>query len=37
LRNGDELPKGFILCPGSCKRCNLCKIDVPHNIAFRKH
>lgn len=33
----DECPEGHLVCPGSCKRCNLCKIDVPHNIAFRKH
>lgn len=33
----DELPEGYLECPGSCKRCNLCKINVPHNIAFRKH
>jgi len=33
----DLVPEGYIECPGSCKRCNLCKINVPHNIAFRKH
>jgi hypothetical protein len=33
----DDAPKGYIICPGSCKRCNLCKINVAHNIAFRKH
>lgn len=31
------VPEGYIECPGSCKRCNLCKIAVPHNVAFRKH
>jgi len=30
-------PEGYLVCPGSCKRCNLCKINVPHNIAFRRH
>lgn len=33
----EAVPEGFIECPGSCKKCNLCKINVPHNIAFRKH
>lgn len=33
----EEAPAGYIVCPGSCKKCNLCKINVPHNIAFRKH
>jgi hypothetical protein len=33
----EPIPKGYILCSGSCKRCNLCKINVPHNIAFRVH
>jgi hypothetical protein len=32
-----QVPEGYIECPGSCKKCNLCKIAVPHNIAFRKH
>lgn len=31
------VPDGYLVCPASCKRCNLCKIKVPHNIAFRKH
>ena len=35
--DGEAVPEGYIECPGSCKRCNLCKIAVPHNIAFRKH
>lgn len=33
----EKVPEGYIECPGSCKKCNLCKINVPHNIAFRKH
>lgn len=33
----ERAPKGYIICPGDCRRCNLCKIDVSHNIAFRKH
>jgi len=35
------VPEGYIECPGTgkngCASCNLCKIAVPHNIAFRKH
>jgi len=33
-------PSGFIKCPGgrqACSKCNLCKINVPHNIAFEIH
>jgi len=37
IRKNDPIPAGYIECPGSCKRCNLCKINIPHNIAFRKH
>lgn len=37
IGRGDAVPDGYLECPGSCKRCNLCKINVPHNIAFRKH
>lgn len=36
----EDPPEGYLVCPGGtkgCARCNLCKIDVPHNIAFRKH
>jgi len=37
IGKGDEAPDGYIICPGSCKHCNLCKIDRGHNIAFRRH
>lgn len=37
IEKDDAIPEGYLECPGSCKKCNLCKIDVPHNIAFRKH
>lgn len=37
IKKQDSVPKGYILCPGSCKKCNLCKINNPLNIAFRKH
>lgn len=36
----EEVPKGYIECPGGpkgCERCNLCKVDTKLNIAFRKH
>ena len=33
----ESIPEGYIECPGSCKKCNLCKIDTKLNIAFRKH
>lgn len=37
IQKDDTIPKDFIECPGSCKSCNLCIIDSPHNIAFRRH
>jgi len=37
IEKNDPAPDGYLVCPGSCKRCNLCKINVPHNIAFRRH
>lgn len=37
IGKNEVIPDGYIECPGSCKKCNLCKINVPHNIAFRKH
>lgn len=33
----DSTPEGYILCPGDCRYCNLCKINRKYNIAFRKH
>lgn len=36
----EPIPEGFIECPGgkqSCAKCNLCKVEHPFNIAFRKH
>jgi len=36
LKN-QPVPEGYLQCPGSCKKCNLCKINVNHNIAFRNH
>ncbi|MCP3683071.1 MAG: hypothetical protein GY861_10305 [bacterium] len=33
----ETVPDNFIECPGSCKKCNICKCNVPHNVAFRKH
>jgi len=37
LEKEDPIPKGYIECPGSCKSCNLCRINVKHNIIFRRH
>jgi hypothetical protein len=40
INHGEKTPEGFIKCPGgiqSCATCNLCKINVLHNIAFEKH
>ena len=40
IGKNESVPEGFIECPGGeqgCARCNLCKIDRKHNIAFRKH
>jgi len=37
IGKSEPAPEGYLVCPGSCKTCNLCKIDVHHNIAFRKH
>jgi len=37
LLKNDVVPEGYFLCPGSCKKCNLCKINVAHNIAFKQH
>lgn len=33
----DSVPSGYVLCPGSCRHCNLCKVDTKLNIAFRVH
>ncbi len=30
-------PKGYLVCPGDCSCCDLCKINKKINIAFRKH
>lgn len=37
LDKGEQPPRGYIICPGSCKTCNICKEDTKTNIAFRKH
>jgi len=37
INKTETVPEGYIECPGSCKRCNLCKINTKINIAFRKH
>ena len=37
VNKNDPIPEEYIVCPGDCRYCNLCKIDRKHNIAFRKH
>ena len=37
INKNDKVPKGFILCPGSCKTCNRCAQNNKLNIAFIKH
>jgi hypothetical protein len=37
IEKSEQPPEGYLVCPGSCKRCNLCKINYKHNIAFRRH
>lgn len=37
IQKDGAVPEGYLVCPGSCKRCNICKISVPHKVAFRQH
>jgi len=40
VNNKDQIPDGYIECPGGkkgCKTCSLCKSDSKINIAFIKH
>lgn len=37
LRKGDAKPKGWFLCPGSCKSCSVCAREKKINVAFRIH
>ena len=37
ISKDQEVPEGFILCPGSCKSCSFCMQNKKFNIAFRKH
>lgn len=42
LNKTEPVPEGFHECPGTYKggcgaNCNLCKVNYPFNIAFRKH
>ena len=37
IQKQDITPKGFYLCPGDCKKCNMCLKKNNKNIAFRKH
>ena len=37
LEKGESVPKGYYLCPGSCKKCNMCATNNKKNIAIRRH
>ncbi len=37
IGKNDTVPRGFIKCPGNCKRCTLCYQDIQIDIAFKKH
>ena len=37
VETNERPPEGYLVCPGDCRKCNLCKIDRGHNIAFKKH
>ena len=37
LEKGESVPKGYYLCPGSCKKCNMCATNNKRNIAIRRH
>ena len=36
-RHATEAPKGYFLCPGSCKSCSHCYTRGCSNVAFRQH
>lgn len=37
ITKNQEPPEGYIVCPGNCRRCNICKSEHLFNIAFRAH
>ena len=37
LDKGESVPKGYYLCPGSCKKCTICSTNNKQNIAIRRH
>ncbi len=36
IEHPEELPAGWFLCPGKCRRCRVCK-HTDLNVAFIKH
>ncbi len=36
-RHADKAPKGYFLCPGSCKKCSHCYTRGCSSVAFREH
>jgi len=37
IKTKEELPEGYFLCGGSCKKCSMCMQPNNKNIAFLKH
>jgi hypothetical protein len=37
IEKTEDAPKGFVVCPGSCKTCDICKKPNKINVAFRRH
>lgn len=37
IKKGDDNPKGYFVCPGSCKTCNHCYKGNTSNVAFHQH
>lgn len=33
----EDIPAGYFLCPGNCRKCSACKTAKHRNIAFRYH
>ena len=37
IERNEKLPEGYIICPGSCKSCDICKKSTKTNVAYIKH
>lgn len=33
----EPVPNGYVLCPGNCRKCQICKVEYPFNVAFHVH